>query len=637
MCGIAGILRWNSAEDPEDRSVMERMLDIMDHRGPDDRGLLFHDGITLGHLRLSVLDLSERGHQPMSNRSNDCWITYNGEVYNYLELRKELEFEGETFVSDSDTEVVLRAYEHWGLDCFSRFNGMWALAIWDKRARRIVLSRDRVGIKPLYYSTEGSGFVFASEIKGIAAYRHLKNQSLQLNPRSLQTYIQTGIVDGLEDTFIAGIKRFKPGHMMVLNADGTRSYDSYWDLPARALEMRRDNRNRNENDLAEELSSILKNAVAIHARSDVPVGVCLSGGLDSSCVSAFARPHIENFKSFTSWFPEGDEWNELTYADQINKRFDISSFKVKVNGLELFDKLGNILWHLDEPTLAMGIYPQWHVMEAASREVTVVMDGQGGDEIFAGYDFYASRRLYSALTSGNYQSYRTTLNGFYDNYGIGRVNDLGQEVKQLYLTNSAGKIQNHFPGYLDNFLYHELTFSRLPALLRYEDRLSMAFSLESRVPLLDYRLIEFAFSIDEQLKVGPGWSKYLLRQAINGTLPHGITWRKDKKGFPTPFRIWADGILKEDIRSRILSDEPGISQLMSRKELEAFFQNWDEGNKNDWQLWRLISLDTWLKSYLKRLIAELNKGKSPTIQNPSIAPATSENNPATLTNSGSAT
>lgn len=605
MCGIAGIYELRGPGSSELGPVLGRMLDVMAHRGPDDRGQERLENLWLGHLRLSILDLSPRGHQPMSVAGGRLVISYNGEVYNYLELRRELEAMGARFVSDSDTEVILQAYAHWGLDCFQRFNGMWAVAIWDRPSRRLVLCRDRVGIKPLYYCLDGDRLAFASEVKALLAYRRLTKLPLELDQAALETYLRTGLVDGLEEGFFRGVKRLKAGQCMVWEEGRQVATPPYWDLPATALGLRQAQAGRGDEDLAEELRALLGDAMALHTRADVPVGVCLSGGLDSSAVAALVSPHIASLDTFTAWFPEGEEYNELEHAAKVVERYRLNSFPTQVRGEALLDKLPDLLWHLDEPTLAMGVYPQWHVMEEAAKRVTVVMDGQGGDEIFAGYDFYAPRRLYGLLREGRTKEYQQTLAGYAANYGRERADSLGQEVKALFMQDAASQLPEIFPGHLDNMLFQELTVSRLPALLRYEDRLSMAFSIESRVPLLDYRLIEFAFALDEGRKVGPGWSKHLFRQSLSRILPAEVAWRKDKKGFPTPFAVWADQGLREAIRELLLGGRSWLAQALGRQAIEGLFAAWDQGSKDHWTLWRLVSLELWQRTYLARLDHEL--------------------------------
>lgn len=609
MCGIAGIATFSHEGSRQAQPVVESMLELMRHRGPDDRGCRDLQDVVLGHLRLSILDLSQLGHQPMSLADGRYWITYNGEIYNYIELRKELESLGATFRSSGDTEVILHAYHHWGTDCFSRFNGMWALAIWDTDKKTLILCRDRLGIKPLYWCNQHGELAFGSEVKALAAYLLEKGKKLTLNNSSLATYVNSGLVDGLEETFFQGILRFKPGHLMVVTKSGVRRYEPYYQLPERALALRADLADMTNDQLSSRLHDLMASAVTLHSRSDVPVGVCLSGGLDSSAVAAMASRVIPELKSFTTWFGEGEEYNELEHSRKVVGSFGLDSHEARVDGGELLPKLGEMLWHLDEPTLAMGVFPHWHVMEAASRQVTVVMDGQGGDELFAGYDFYAPWFLYSRLASNDRASYETVLQGFSDNYGPQRAAQLEAEARNLLQTNASSNMPQHFPGRLDNFLLLELTQTRLPALLRYEDRLSMAFSIESRVPLLDYRLTELAFAINEEQKIGPGWSKYIMRQALDKELPNTITWRKDKKGFPTPFEVWAENGHKADIRGVLREPAGRLRTMMDPAQIEAVFQQWDHGQRNTWLLWRLLSLELWLRQYEARLRQELQRAQ----------------------------
>ena len=296
MCGIAGIATFDQHQSRSSQPVVERMLELMRHRGPDDRGCRDLKDVALGHLRLSILDLSPLGHQPMSAGDGRYWITYNGEIYNYLELRQELEALGARFRSRSDTEVILRAYQQWGESCFVRFNGMWALAIWDDEQKTLTLSRDRLGIKPLYWCLRGRELAFGSEVKSLAAYLVENGENLTLNGSSLSVYLSSGLVDGLEDTFFKGVKRFRPGHLMVISKDGMRRYQPYYDLPGRALALREELAGQSDERLSRRLNELLADAVALHSRSDVPVGVCLSGGLDSSAVAAMASRVIPELR-----------------------------------------------------------------------------------------------------------------------------------------------------------------------------------------------------------------------------------------------------------------------------------------------------------------------------------------------------
>lgn len=605
MCGIAGLIDPHKADQGQWAGVVETMLDLMAHRGPDDRGLDDRGSVVLGHLRLSILDLSSRGHQPMTIEDGAISITYNGEVYNYRELREELEAEGVSFRSGTDTEVILQAYRRWGTDCFAKFNGMWSLAIWDDRKGELVLSRDRVGIKPLYVSTDGGKVVFASELKGVLAARKLLGLPVELNPDAIRTYLQSGLVDGLAETFIRNVHRFRAGHFAVISGGAVRSVTPYWDLPGRAMELRGQLPATDLEALAPQLYDLLGDAISKHIRADVPVGVCLSGGLDSSCVAGMASREIQRLNTYTAWFAEGEEFNELEHARRINEQFALAEHEIRVDGSVLLEKLPEMLWYLDEPTLAMGVYPQWHVMEAASADVKVVMDGQGGDELFAGYDFYAPHFAAGRLGEGDYVSVRDLLRGYRDNYGPDRAEQIRATVGQIQLSGAVGGGGGAFPGHLDNVLLQELRVSRLPALLRYEDRLSMAFSIESRVPLLDYRLIELAFAADESLKAGPGWSKHVFRKALEPLLPPAVTWRKDKKGFPTPMEVWLKGPIGREIDSLLSRPGGRVAQLTGSQTVEKLLGALRAGKADHWLLWRLTSLELWLENYLQRIDREV--------------------------------
>lgn len=612
MCGIAGVINLAGSR-CTNFDVMESMLEVMRHRGPDDRGIKAFGSTVLGHLRLSILDLSSRGHQPMTVTDDDLWIVYNGEVYNYVELRKELEVLGAFFHSETDTEVILKAYQYWGLDCFRRFNGMWSLAIWDNTHKRMVLSRDRVGIKPLYWAMRRGELVFASEIKGILAHHIYGDWSIELNQASVNEYMARGLVDGLEDTFFKGIRRFRPGNVMVLENGDISCYKPFWDLAGEALH-KREHLSDDEDELAEELYALMHDAVRVHSRSDVPVGCCLSGGMDSSTVSALANEFVPKMNSFTSYFSEGPEYNELKFANEVNRAFGFKSKLVEVDGSELLNKLADMLWILDEPTLALGVYPQWHVMELAAKDVKVVLDGQGGDELFGGYDPYAEKLLYSKLLNKDFKGYQKILSGYARVYGLQKAEELGLATKKLWLKNESSAVESVFPGHLDNFLYREVFKTKLPALLRYEDRLSMAFSIESRVPVLDYRVIEFAFALPEDLKVGPGWSKYIMRRAMEKVLPESVVWRKDKKGFPVPMKLWMQGPMRDIFQHHLFKPQGMLRDIIGLKQLKSFFDDWDRGVQHEWQLWRLLSLETWLQTYLSRLNQEVRKVvKSPSI------------------------
>ncbi|MDQ3810015.1 MAG: asparagine synthase (glutamine-hydrolyzing), partial [Chloroflexota bacterium] len=399
MCGIAGVYHFDRPDVPvADLDALGVMAAMQRHRGPDDSGLEAYPHCALANQRLSILDISPLGHMPMHDESGRLALTHNGEIYNFVELRDELRRLGHAFRSGGDTEVILRAYLQWGAACVERLVGMWAFALYDAADHSLLLARDRLGIKPLYVHHTPSRLVFASEIKAIVSYLHHHGESVRANPASIATYAATGLVDGLAETFFQGIQRFPSASTMLLRPDGERT-TRYWDLPARAAALRAglDGAQREPSAM---LRQTLDEAVRVHLRSDVPLGVCLSGGLDSSAIVGLASAHVDRVNTFTVYFADGPEFDERPHARAIANRFGVQAMERRVEPGDVLSTLRQIVWHLDEPSLALGVYPQWHVM-ALARDggAKVVLDGQGGDEVFAGYMNYAPQHLYGLLGS----------------------------------------------------------------------------------------------------------------------------------------------------------------------------------------------------------------------------------------------
>jgi asparagine synthase (glutamine-hydrolysing) len=627
MCGIAGVFRFDQPQVPaSDLAALEHMASVQRHRGPDDSGLEVHGRCALAAQRLSILDLSPAGHMPMHDESGRLALIHNGEVYNYVELRDELRALGHVFRSDGDTEVILRGFLQWGRACVERMVGMWAFALYDAASDSLLIARDRLGIKPIYVHETADRLVFASEIKAVVSYLRHHGEAVQANESSIATYAATGLVDGLEDTFFAGIRRFPSASTMLVRADGVHS-TRYWDLAARASIVR-DRLNGATGDPATRLRETLDEAVRVHLRSDVPLGVCLSGGLDSSAIVGLAARHVPVQKTFTVYFGDGAEYDERTFSRAIVDRFSAEAWERQVAPTDLLGTLERIVWHLDEPSLALGVYPQWHVMELArDAGVKVVLDGQGGDEVLAGYMNYAAQHLYGLLGSA-------PLRFPFELAAIGRVHSpvfaraVGRSALAMRLRPAPAPTVETTPdsallapdmrpladvshnewrrwprimdGWLNNVLYWELTRTRLPALLRYEDRLSMAFSIESRVPFLDHRLVELAFALPDSQKLHAGWSKYALRRALDGLLPRAVVWRRDKKGFPTPVGSWlrepdgrgstAINLLRDPgRRTRFMFPPTSVQPI-----LEAHLSG---AADRSWQLWRVLSTELWLHAF----------------------------------------
>ena len=386
MCGIAGIYRFDRQNvPPQDVAALEAMAAIQHHRGPDAGGQATLGCCALASQRLSILDLSPLGHMPMRSDDGRLALITNGEIYNYVEIRDELRRLGHVFRSDGDTEVILRAYQEWGAACVERFVGMWAFALFDTVEHTLLLSRDRLGVKPLYVHRTPERLVFASEIKAIVTYLRQVGEPVRTNPTSIATYVATGLVDGLEHTFFDGVTRFPAAATMHVRPQGVQT-KTYWDLPSRAAAL---GASVNHNGVSKApwraVRQALDEAVRVHLRSDVPLGVCLSGGLDSSAIVGLASQYVERVKTFTVYFGDGPEYDERQHAHPIVQQFGADASERCIEPTDVLGTLKHIVWHLDEPSLALGVYPQWHVMSLARDSgVKVVLDGQGGDEVFAG-------------------------------------------------------------------------------------------------------------------------------------------------------------------------------------------------------------------------------------------------------------
>ena len=634
MCGIAGIVQRDGA--PIHADDIGRMLDRQAHRGPDDAGTYIAPGVGLGHRRLSVIDVSSAGHQPMPNRDRTCWITYNGEIYNYREVRRSLERAGRHFRSDSDTEVLLQAYEQWGEACLQELNGMFAFAIWDGRRDLLFCARDRIGIKPFYYVDDGRRFAFASEIKALLT---LPGVSAAPEPASVLDYLAFSYVRG-ERTLYRGIRKLPPGETLTVHRRGlTRSV--YWDVEYEETDR------RGEDEIVEELAWTIDDAVRIQLRADVPVGTHLSGGLDSSLVTGLARKHHTGcLLGFNGRFAEGAAFDESSHARTMAKVANTELVDVLVTRDDLYDRLAHLTWHMDEPTAGPGLIPQYAVCREARKHVTVALGGQGGDEIFVGYPRYRSdllRHQAVSLLRG-----RSPAPGF---PGIGALTGLLREsgaraAASLFLRRlgpvpspgtmahflrttaetwnlgiSPAELRDVVDAELDRripaarsplgrLLYYDLK-NYLPALLHVEDRTSMAVSLESRVPLLDHRIVEIMARVPAAMKF-PGFrQKHLLRRVASPVVPASIVDRKDKMGFPTPLSIW----LQEERGDPRLVDALSGSALRRTGVLRA-----DPLPQTAGESWALLSLEMWMRTFVEPSRAGADESSSGAIPSAGDAP-----------------
>lgn len=563
MCGITGILHFDNK--PVDQSVVIKMAEKLVHRGPDDSGFYINNNIGLGHRRLSIIDLST-GHQPMISDDNNVVIVFNGEIYNYIELREELKKAGHRFRTASDTEVILNSYKEWGKDCLGKINGMWAFAIWDEYKKELFLSRDRVGEKPLYYTIYNNTFLFASEIKSLFAYGVPACPELEM----LEIYLSLSYIPA-PFTFYKGIKELLPGQNLVVK-DNNVSEKTYWDLP----EIDEQNMLTNKQEIYEQFDYLLKDSVKIRMRSDVPYGAFLSGGLDSSGIVSIMSG-ISNYpvETFTMGFTH-KAYDESRLARKVAEKFNTSHHEQIIKQDTFENSLDKVVYHYDQPFGDSSAIPTGYISEYARQKVKMVLTGDGGDEVLSGYSIYQGEKF-----AGLYQRFpllfRTLLedvliasSGFFNGslrYKLNRVNnilafsnrtfdkkvierasDITINTIRSLLNRSTNtvSIEDYMSGffsncsYKDNFyklMYFHFKLSLPNDMLVKVDRMSMAHSLETRLPFLDYRLIEFMAKVHKNIKLDGFERKSVLRNTIGKKLPVELL-RAPKRGFEVPLREW---------------------------------------------------------------------------------------------------
>lgn len=622
MCGIAGIIDVASVPRPADIGAM--IADIA-YRGPDGVGqiCLEPDGIALGHRRLSILDLSPAGGQPMANGNGQLWVVFNGEIYNYLEIRSELETLGRTFRSGSDTEVLLCAYEQWGPACLERFMGMYAFAIWDRAKRELFAARDRLGIKPLYYTETDHGLLFASEIKSILAVR---KESRGVDVSLIDAYMDFGYVPG-EHTLHAGIKRLLPGHTLTWR-DNRTTISRYWDLP-----FGEDDR-RTLDDCAGRIEKLLKDSIALHLRSDVPLGVFLSGGIDSSAVVALLAPGARGgLKTFSVAYDFGPDYDETPYAREVAATFQTDHHETRVTPGQFLDFVPDYIWHMDEPVTEAAAISLYYVSKLAREQVVVCLSGEGSDELFAGYDFYPynlaiekARRIFgggmfrglAGLAAKNRrfaklrkylelagrpleQRYRGISSyeegkkaGLYSG-GFASCAAEGNAGCHAFLDGLFARSREWDP--LSRMLYFDTKTWLVDDLLIKADRMSMATSIELRVPFLDHRLVEYAASVPSRYKIRGASTKFILKKVMEGKLPERIV-RRRKMGFPTPLEIMFRGELFDYAHDTLLSQRAVGRGYFDADAVKRLLHDHRAGTAaNHREIWQLLVLEEWHRRF----------------------------------------
>lgn len=618
MCGIAGYYGFG-----EDTDLLETMNKCIVHRGPDGEGYFTSGQTGLAHRRLSIIDLAH-GQEPMISSDTKTVLIYNGEVYNYLELRAELVALGREFRTESDTEVVLQAYEHWGDDAFDRFNGMFALAIFDDIRGRTVLARDHFGIKPLYFANAGTDaapkLLFASEISPILETGLIPRA---VNERILYRYLQFRIHDDESETFFAGVKKLLPGEKMVIDHEtGTFNISMFTRLREELLAASSVNRPYGQ-DVIDEYRSRFTESVRLRLQADVPVGSALSGGLDSSAVvvtiNELMRQHAQAIDSvgasqqtFSAVFPNSIN-DEEKYADAVLEkcRGTVTGHKILPRPEEFAKDLEDFVRTMEEPIISSGPYAQYAVMKEASQHVKVLLDGQGADEMMAGYIPYYFAYLRQLQKRGDYQRLlHETVSSADVLFRLARFRIRAKltarksvSISQLLNKDFAARFRSEQFGTIRNNmklrLLDDLFRASLPSLLRYEDKNTMRFSLEGRVPFLDKEVVKFLFTLSDEAIIKGGWNKRILRDATRGLLPPMISNRRNKIGFTTPEGEWFRA-MKEDIYKVFMSNSFAQRPFWDREAvLTAFEEYLNERNSADTMMfWRLLNTELWLRQFV---------------------------------------
>lgn len=639
MCGIAGAINLSLEPKPNLNRCLNVMNTLQHHRGPDGEGIWQHPQGYVGfaHRRLSIIDL-QTGGQPMSDGAGN-WVTYNGEIYNYIELRAELG--SENFVTSSDTEVILHAYRKWGVDCVNHFRGMFAFALWDEANQVLFCARDRFGIKPFYYTIVGNVFYFASEVKALLPFI----ERIQTDLEGFKDYLAFQLCLAGK-TLFKGIHELLPGHTLRI-INGSVEVKRYWEVYYN-LDF-----DHTSKYFEEKLRALLSESVCLHLRSDVPVGAYLSGGLDSSIVASLGSQESDGpFLGFTGKFSFSPDYDESRYARELAEWCEFKLHEIDIVANDFIENIRKVIYHLDYPVAGPGSFPQYMVSQLASRYRKVVLGGQGGDEIFGGYTRYLiayfeqciKAAIDGTMHNGNFivtyesiipnltalQNYKPLLQKFWRE---GLFEDMDR--RYFRLVNRASTLQDEInwellgsyspfetfqsifnsnnvqkESYFDLMTHFDFK-TLLPALLQVEDRVSMAHGLESRVPFLDHPLVELAATIPSNIKFKDGTMKEILKNAMKSILPEVIVNRKDKMGFPTPLTVWVNGEARDFVHD-IFSSHNALNRelINNRRTLDGLAQESKFGRK----VWGLLCLELWQQEFhdkefiYKQLVNQVQEG-----------------------------
>ena len=626
MCGIAGILEFGR-DTRANPAALREMCRAITHRGPDDEGFYTDGAVGIGMRRLSIVDVAG-GHQPISNEDGTLWIVFNGEIYNHLALREQLIARGHRYSTHSDTETIIHLFEEYGADCVQHLRGMFAFAIWNRNTKTLFIARDRLGIKPLYYKLSPERLLFGSEIKAVFAHGGVRPE---FNRAALPEYLAFGYLSA-EESCYNGILKLLPGHTMTVAPDGTANIRQYWDLDASTTHESRD-----ENHYVQSYRELLEGAVQSHLMSDVPLGVFLSGGVDSSAVAALmTKLRRESVETFSVGYTE-QTYSELPFARTVSDHIHSRHHEVFVSEDDFFGSLPHLIWHEDEPIVWPSSVSLYFVARLARERVTVVLTVEGADETLAGYTRYAftlknaamdrayrsmvpsfaRRGLRDAIATSSLLSatLRRKLehtflakdgnswasfyfDNFFSAFGAAEQNglltaDFAQEAAPSTAYNNVLAFWEHSSGeMLQRLLYTDIK-TYLVELLMKQDNMSMAASIESRVPFLDHVLVEFATRIPREAQIQGLAGKGVLKKAVQDLLPHSILYRP-KLGFPTPWSGWLAGPRLETIRAMLLEPRSLNRGYFRREAIEKLFDEHRAKHRDNYdRIWRLLNLELW--------------------------------------------
>ncbi|MFN8673741.1 MAG: asparagine synthase (glutamine-hydrolyzing) [Candidatus Sericytochromatia bacterium] len=666
MCGISGLF---SLQDSEFLNLILPMNNTIIHRGPDDEGFIFFEkeslkpyifggkttpkeifesneiyspkslldknypensAIALGHRRLSILDLSPKGHQPICSIDGKTWCVFNGEVYNYIEIRQELEEKGYKFNSNTDTEVILSAYKEWGKDCLHKFNGMWAFIIVDIEKKKVFIARDRYGVKPLYYWFSPKGFfAIASEIKQFTV---LDGWEAKLNPQRTYDFLEYGLLEHTNETMFKDVFQLRRSEALEFNISDLKEIIEKKELPIyRWYDLKPKEFNGNINMAAKEFEKLFVDSVKLRLRADVPVGSCLSGGLDSSsivCVAnkLLAEKDATNLQKTFSACSHEKKYDEKEYIDEVVNTRKIDAHYIYPELNILFENLDELTWVQDEPFGSTSIYAQWSVFKlAAENKVKVMLDGQGSDEQLAGYHIFFQPYLTGLLKENKYINLYKEVKARKNNYGFSEIKSIRSIVANFVSDNIVQNIRKKIgvsetttnwlnieklgakkinPFKLSNInnsnikelSYSQLLDSNLQMLLHWEDRDSMLHSIESRLPFLDYRLVEFVLGLPDDFKIRNGITKYILREGLRNYLPIKIRKRLSKLGFETPEEVWIKQ--NEDTFRNLINKSIELSNGILNESVKQEFEDIVSGKTRfSFFIWRIISFGKWIEKF----------------------------------------